>query len=434
MKWSLALVVVVSALAPDVAAAQQWRPERPYRGLFGGGVADTQQLLTVSASAGAGWDKNIVAGLNGRNLLLGDGHGDFQGGATFASTALSYSWNGVRAALGASAGTTARYYPSLYSDVIRRDYASVGSSVLIGGGLSAQGSVGYQPYSLKGLLPELDGPRLGDPAIVDQDFPDSNVQYVSYSGGLNLLRRISRRQTFTSSYSYHGRLSSDSIDPYHKQSAAARLTRALGRGLDLRLGYGYSKAWYGERRRTYSTHSLDVGVDYDRALSFSRRTRLSFGTGTAAARRLGDAAFRFRATGDARLTHEIGRTWTGSISYRRGFQLVETWPEPVFSDSATAVVSGDITSRVQARLAARALRGSHWGGDYGDVATYSGVAGITWALTRYLGTGLTYAYYRHDLAGGVALAPGFPNHFDGQTIRASVSVWAPVFQRARRPE
>jgi hypothetical protein len=87
-----------------------------------------------------------------------------------------------------------------------------------------------------------------------------------------------------------------------------------------------------------------------------------------------------------------------------------------------------------ARLAARALRGSHWGGDYGDVATYSGVAGITWALTRYLGTGLTYAYYRHDLAGGVALAPGFPNHFDGQTIRASVSVWAPVFQRARRPE
>ena len=47
--------------ASPVAAQQQGRPERPYRGIFGGGVGDAEQLLTVNFGVSGGYDDNILA-------------------------------------------------------------------------------------------------------------------------------------------------------------------------------------------------------------------------------------------------------------------------------------------------------------------------------------------------------------------------------------
>ena len=69
MKSRIILSVCVAALfaASTPAAAQAPRPERPYRGLFGGGVGDVEQSLIWNGSTGGGYDDNVLAqdGLGG---------------------------------------------------------------------------------------------------------------------------------------------------------------------------------------------------------------------------------------------------------------------------------------------------------------------------------------------------------------------------------
>jgi hypothetical protein len=433
MKLLVGSVVVYFGLAAT-AYAQASRPERPYRGLFAGGVENSQQLLTISGSAGVAWDKNLVADFNGRNILIGDQNPSFQPGAPTGSAVISYSLSGARVGVGASLGSTARYYRRPSDRLIRREYANFGTSALLGRGVTAHAAAIYQPYGLKAMFPGLYDARPGDGAVIDEDFPDSNVQYLSYSGGLEFSRRISRRQTFSATYDYRGRAASDGLERYDGHTGGARLIRTLSRDLELRLGYAYSQAIYGRSGNSrFGNHQLDVGVNYRRSLSFSRRTTLSFGTGTSAAGSSEGDGLRYRATGTARLNHDIGRTWSAGLSYNRGLQFMEAWPEPVFGDSAIAGISGLVNSRTQVQLMARGLRGSGWQRASSDIRTFNGGATVTVAITRYISTGIAYAYYLHEFAGAVSLAPGFPNQFDGQTIRASVNLWAPLFQRARTP-
>jgi outer membrane translocation and assembly module TamA len=60
------LVVVATLVVAAPAGAQTPRSERPYRGLFAGDTGNAQQLLTLSASLGGGYDDNIFA--NGSDL------------------------------------------------------------------------------------------------------------------------------------------------------------------------------------------------------------------------------------------------------------------------------------------------------------------------------------------------------------------------------
>ena len=434
MRRFLVSVFVVSVLvAADGAEAQQWRPERPYRGLFAGNIGETSQLLTATASVGTGWDENLVPNLVGSDFTPGSRQ--LRSAVGTASTFLSYSLNAGRVEFGATAGTTGRYYPSLSSGFVRRDYANLGMAVPLGGGFLLRGAAGYQPYSLRSMFPALFEMRLGEPMIPDEDFPASHVHYFSYSGGVDYAHRISRRTTFSAAYDYQARTGSGVTGRYERQSVRGRLTRDVGKGLAVYAGYGYSEARYGEPSRPLIHHDIDLGVSYNRALSLSlsRRTLISFSTGTAAYRQGVNAKLRYNATGTARLSHEMGRTWNASLAYNRGLSFVETWQEPVFADSLMAGMAGGLGRRTQLQFAARALRGGGSSGRYGDAESVSGSGGLTVALSRHVNTGLTYVYYRHRFVGTLALAEGFPSDFEGQSIRATVTVWAPLFQRARRP-
>jgi hypothetical protein len=49
-----------------------------------------------------------------------------------------------------------------------------------------------------------------------------------------------------------------------------------------------------------------------------------------------------------------------------------------------------------------------------------------------MNVGVSYAYYNHRFDDGVQLSTGIPYGLDRQSVRASVSLWAPIFQRTRR--
>jgi hypothetical protein len=95
-------------------------------------------------------------------------------------------------------------------------------------------------------------------------------------------RELSRRTAFYAGYNFTQGDTAYGNGRFTSQGANAGVRWSLTRNLGLRTGYGYQTATYGVDARTLGYHNIDVGVDYNKALSFSRRTTLSFGTGTSA--------------------------------------------------------------------------------------------------------------------------------------------------------
>jgi hypothetical protein len=177
-------------------------------------------------------------------------------------------------------------------------------------------------------------------------------------------------------------------------------------------------------------HNLDVGVDYSRALSFSRRTTVSFATGTTAI--TDGQSTHYQAIGNAQLNHEIGRTWRATISYDRAFQFVDTLLEPVFYDAASAGVGGLVNRRVRVQLNARASLGRIGVGSYrvnNDFDTYQGIATVAIALSRYIDFGVDYSIYRYRFDSGAVLPIGIPRNIERQSVAAHIDVWAPLYSR-----
>ena len=86
------------------------RPERPYRGLFASGTAGSAQTLSVSGSAGGGYDDNILLDLPGGGTL--DPRLVKSGKVATGDGSMSYAFNGDRVTFGASGGSMVRFYPS----------------------------------------------------------------------------------------------------------------------------------------------------------------------------------------------------------------------------------------------------------------------------------------------------------------------------------
>ena len=135
--------------------------------------------------------------------------------------------------------------------------------------------------------------------------------------------------------------------------------------------------------------------------------------------------------GNAAVTHEIGRSWVARGAFHRGTTFVETIPEPVFSNSVQLSLVGLLNRRVQFISVASAV-GGKTGYTSGNFDSYRGSLGLSIALTRYMNTGVDYAYYRYVYGALVNLPAGVPREVNRQSIRGHVSVWVPVLNRPRR--
>lgn len=434
----------VSAILVCVAVpawAQRPRPQRPYRGLFGGGVGATEQLLTATASLGGGFSDNLVVGLRGGGRpRVSDANTSFRGGSAQFSGSLSYSLDLRRVTVNANAGTTASYFPSLGIGILRRDSARVNASAQLASWLSANAFASYRPFSLSPLFaadPEA-SPQDADAPVAD--LPSSLSNYITYGGGLSHRRQLSRRMSFTANYTYRARESSFDEGRFQRQGAGAQLTYNVAKGLDVRAGYRYSVAQYPGKESGLDNHLIDAGVNFNRnlSLSLSRRTLVSFGTGMAGTTRENleetvpdrPTQLQFRLIGNVSLIHEIGRTWSAGAQYNRSVRFDESWPEPISTDSVTAAVGGLIGRRVQSQSNIGTSRGrSGFDRTGGGFNGYYATSRLGFGLNRYVNMGLLYMYYRQRIGQAVLLAPGFAGSLNRQAVNAYLTVWAPLFQR-----
>ena len=416
---------------PAAAQTQQpTRPERPYRGVYAGGVGEGGQSLTATTSVSGGYDDNILADATQQNSPFRQGQ---QGKLAQFSGSINYSLSGARGELTAGAGSSLRYYPTLEDEYFDTYNASIEGQwvALLKPQLTLHQSVGYQPFSfLSDLAP---GPRI-DPlnpdllALVapDPDFVPISSQYVYYQGGADINARLTSRTSFVTSYSY--RMSDRASYNFLTQTGTAGFTFGLTRDLSLRTMYRYTEARY--PNDTVQTHTPDVGLDFNRALSLTRRTSLTFGAGTEATVVRGRT--RYHLTGNANVSHEIGRSWYANGSYQRGTSFIDTLAEPVFGDTGSVGISGLLSRRIQFDARAMATLGTAGFDQQSDFNSYRGTVTLSTALNRYMNIGMDYAYYRYQFDQGIELEDGLPRHVNRQSIRAHISFWAPLMNRTRR--
>jgi hypothetical protein len=422
----LATGLTLFACVPAPAQTQPTRPERPYRGIFAGGMGDSGQSLTAQATLSGGYDDNVLAQASNntsvRNAQEGS-FGQFSGG-------LNYVFTAGRGSLTAAAGTAQRYFPSLERDYFKTYNASVAGSLQVTEtpAISLHQSAGYRPVTFLDAFPSAADPTLVVPdAPTEPDFVPISSQYISYGGGADLRHQLSQRNSFSTSWDYQATDKRDT--QFWRQSAGATFRVGMTRDLSLRLGYRYTQARYDDR--ITEVHRPDLGLDFMRALSLTRRTSLTFGVGSEAT--VYQDRTRINAVGNANLVHEIGRSWTAGVSYQRGTYFVETLSEPVSGDSGSVQVNGLITRRLNFSAVASGSNGQMGFGTGRQFDSYRGSLSLSTAITRFMNVGVDYAYYKYVFDPAVVLEPGLAHDVNRQSIRAHVSLWAPIFNRTRRP-
>jgi hypothetical protein len=418
------------------ASAQESRPERPYRGLFGGGTDQSQQVLTVNASAGTGFDTNAQLGAAESGLQTGAADPRSGIGNTYNnySGGLSYTAALTKLSAGASFSSSARQYPGSDLETTTSHAASAGlglavaKNTRVNGGLSAtyQSTRSFSPFA------ELGEPGLGQLTAPNLDYGTGRGKYYSLGTTAGVSQQLGRRSSLTASYDRHSSMFDGGSEDLTYQTGAFRFTRGLTRYFSLRLGYGYTDARYESGATTYQNHNLDTGVDYSRDLSLTRRTRLSFTTGATALRQ--DQTTRYDVIGTARLTRELARSWSSQISYNRSVGFLESVLEPTFSDAVNAGIDGLITRRLSFE-ANGGLTGGAIGvkrGAGNGFSAFTGSARVNTALTRHLALGVGYTFYRYRFDPGATLVTGLPSHINRHSVSVNLNAWAPLFQHGKR--
>src|SRR5207245_985551 len=142
------------------------------------------------------------------------------------------------------------------------------------------------------------------------------------------------------------------------------------------------------------TYDVDAGLNYDRPVSFSRRTTLRFSSGSSLIPQ--DGKTYYRIMGNASLTHEMARTWKASLRYDRGMQFVESFSQPFFSDAIAASVTGNPSRRADLALSGGYSTGaigvSAQGGAF---ATYTGSAHFGISVNRHVAVYSEYLFYHY---------------------------------------
>ena len=195
-------------------------------------------------------------------------------------------------------------------------------------------------------------------------------------------------------------------------------TSEVGRHGLFRAGYTLQLANRGISR--YIVHHVDLGGDYQRPLSASRRGLISFSGGSAMLQSRGST--RIFLTGDAALRYALRAPWTVGVRYDRTFNFVDEVREPLFSDGITTDLDGILSRRLEFTGSASARRGTVGMSSSGSPYDMVGArARLRLGLTRNAAAYVEYQFFHYDFANSVDLAAGLPPALDRQTVRVGIT-------------
>jgi hypothetical protein len=444
--------VAVLLAASEPAAAQVSGATRPYRALFGGSAPnpDVHHGFDVTMSLSAGYDDNAADGsaesVSVSPLLQTGGYLGLAGTA-------SYVWQTKRVQVAGNLSTITRYYQDVSDLVGSTHTASIGVSAELGqrGRVYANQSVSYAPSYLYSLLPAL-GTKVPGRPVGGGRFPLGDESVFVFDTSATAWYSVTRRGSIEGLAMYrHSGLPESSgatVASLRSYGVGGRFRQGISRYATLQLGYVYREGQYGFVRANASTtvHDIDAGVDYERALSLTRRTTLDFSTGSAIVSlpalavsldQVGGTELQFRLVGNVGLTHEMGRTWRARIAYNRDVGFAEAFAQPVFADAVTASLTGFFNRRIDLTVTGgfssgevglgRTLRPSD--ASNSSFHTWNFTARSRYALGSMWAMYGEYLYYSQDLGSAVIVPSGLPSVLDRQTIQVGLTFWVPLLRR-----
>ncbi len=424
------------------AAAQDTRPGRAYRGLFGPDERNAAQVLSVSGQMGTGYETGLLVDRHPIDGSVGSSS-FFKSESVFSLFAggISYLDHTDRLDFTAAFQSAARDYSRFA--MITSHLASSELTVRLSRRttVSGFGRATYQPWGNTIYSAALTDPAFGQVVSPIREVAVLNGSYWTYSSGASISQQLSRRSTVSATYSYDVANFTGLAGNYEQQAAALRYAHGITRNLGWHVGYSYTDAKFGGQPTGYRARGLDAGLDFNRSLSLTRRTQVGFSSGMSAIDSnvklpLDRQGTQYGVTGAAWLNREISRTWSAVVSYNRNVAFFESLRAPYFYDSLSLGVGGLMSRRVGLRSTA--------GATYGDVGRTTGsgesnrfVTGVadttlTIALTRNAALGVQYAYLFYSLDNPNAFWTAYTPDLGRHIVLVSVKAWVPIIERGRR--
>jgi hypothetical protein len=435
----VALGVALSICGP--AYAQRPRPDRLYRGLFGGNGADpnSAQQLDINVAVFGAYDDNLLAD-QGQSSV--DPRFQVGGRYAAASVSLDYSKRAGRATFDFTGGTTYRYYPSISEMTGFNYYGSIGLTAPLSTRteLRATESVSYTPFYSFGPFPGATPSVPGGVAPISPDYPLFEQPALYLYSAASLAHRMTPRSSLSADYTW------SSIDyrtqdlPYRNWGAGGGYSYALSSRASVRAGYHYRKgiSGYYSAGQPVISHDIDIGIDYSRPLSASRRTTFGFSTGSTIYRAVNpgttdvtiDQPYKthYFVNGSVFLNQQIGRSWNARVNYQRGMEFVPGFADPFFADSVAASLGGFLAARSRLEMSAAYSNGSVGIGSHSNYDSYTASASYQFALAKWGAFFADYTFYHYVFDQTVVLPPGMNRGQDRQSIRGGMNLWLPLLR------
>ena len=437
-----ALVLAAPALAQPVNRAVRSTPA-------------TGQDLSLSLDITEAYDQDVATRLGGVPIPLFQGSGPY----TMLTPQLDFQTHGGRVQLGLTAGSSVRYYQNLHEVVAASHTAGLGFTAALTPqtSLSVGQNLGYSPALFNGLFASVAAPTPGNAESPSSNYLLGATQSFSSGTTAGLTHKFTPRAALLVRGSYHyDHFTGDNpgYSDVQSQEAGGRFTYSMSRGVQLRLGYTFKQGEYLGSPKT-TEHNSEVGVDYIRVLSRTRKTTLAFSlgptwangalqagplqnqvsviTGAAVGSPITGSALdvrkQFRVVGDASLVHQLNRTWDLKGTYHRGLGYIEGFTAPVFSAAYAASAGGLLSRRTDLSLSAAYSTGeSALVGVADQFTTYTGDARLRFMVNKVWATYVEYLFYYYEFGPGISLPPGVPPGLTRNGVRVGLTMLMPVMR------
>lgn len=290
------------------------------------------------------------------------------------SSQLSTVFSGRKSTFGLTGGSSTNYFRST-DRFITSYHGQISQSFKLGSASSfnAGQSVNLAPYYALNQFQGLQtfaGTDLSAPIQGGVTSAVGDLRHLRYGVTADYSHPFTDRTSFTMNYSGDVSSLGGSTPNLIYQMAGAQLGRTFKKGLGVHAGYGYSQMSFRTTGQKQGFHHLDIGLNMNRGLSLTRRTKLTFGTGTVMNRSLNPGQLvtstgttpatgtsgttttgstqgshlLFNLTGNVSLAHDFGRSWVAQVNYGRSWQILDGTFVPFIGDTINGGLSGRIGS------------------------------------------------------------------------------------------
>src|SRR5580765_4346102 len=280
---ALGATAVLMGAPPGVFA--QGGSTMPYQGIFSsGGNTDPNihHRLDLTFSVSAGYDDDVLPALTGG---IDPTSKPFNGyNNTYTGTA-QYAWQGRKMQAGLTATSALRQYTE-FNDYTMTHAVGAGFAMEFARRttLFVNQSANYSPPYLFGLFPEVNPVTPGDIIAGGPNYVLDDTESLSYESIVTVEHGLTRRGTISVSgdYRYTDFLDNSRGRPDVSSSGLrGQYSYAFGRNTAFTAGYHYRSGELGfGTTAVTSEQGLDIGLEYSRRLSPTRRATLNFSVGS----------------------------------------------------------------------------------------------------------------------------------------------------------